>query len=398
MGACDEQLLHVTNKNGLFRLQARYLVERQSPELWAMALAPENEFRRSVIDQVVSTALPESTNADELSTACRAFINAELPNELIELLEKIVLHNSDFSHHKNLQNLLILTAIKSDKTRVMDYINRLDNYDGPTIAKVALGNPYNLYEEAFLIYKKCNMNSEAMDTLLTNIESLERAQEFAARINEPAVWYKLGKAQLESGAIPDAIESYLKSEDPQDYAELIQKAEREENYAELTKFLLMARGKIKDQLIDGELIYSYAKTENLAEMEEFVTNTNSANLQIIGDRLYDEQAFKASKILFAAIPNNARLASTHVQLGEYSAAVDIAKKANNPKTWKEVNVACVAAEQFRLAQVAGMHIIVHPDHLEELIAHYEKHGCFDALMGLLENGLGSERSHIGMYT
>jgi clathrin heavy chain len=147
-----------------------------------------------VIDQVVSTALPESTNADELSTTCRAFISAELPNELIELLEKIVLHNSDFSHHKNLQNLLILTAIKSDKSRVMDYINRLDNYDGPTIAKVALGAPYNLYEEAFLIYKKCNLNSEAMDTLLTNIESLERGQEFAARINEPAVWYKLGKA------------------------------------------------------------------------------------------------------------------------------------------------------------------------------------------------------------
>merc|ERR1719443_1880531 len=334
-GSCDEQLVDVTNRNGLFRLQARYLVERQSPELWALVLQADNQYRRNVIDQVVGTALPESTNADELSTACRAFINADLPNELIELLEKIVLHNSDFSHHKNLQNLLILTAIKSDKGRVMDYINRLDNYDGPTIAKVALGSPYNLYEEAFLIYKKCNLNNEAMDTLLTNIESLERAQEFAARINEPAVWYKLGKAQLDSGAIPEAIESYLKAEDPQDYAELIQKAEREENYTELTRFLLMARTKVKDQLIDGELIYSYAKTESLAEMEEFVANTNSANLKHIGERLYDEGAFKAAKILFSAIPDNAKLASTHVQLGEYSLAVDIAKKANNPKTWKE---------------------------------------------------------------
>merc|ERR1712151_205414 len=190
-GSCDEQLVDVTNRNGLFRLQARYLVERQSPELWALVLTAENQYRRNVIDQVVSTALPESTNADELSTTCRAFITAELPNELIELLEKIVLHNSDFSKEKNLQNLLILTAIKSDKNRVMDYINRLDNYDGETIAKVALGHPYNLYEEAFLIYKKCNLTSEAMDTLLTNVESLGRAQEFAARINDPAVWYKL---------------------------------------------------------------------------------------------------------------------------------------------------------------------------------------------------------------
>jgi len=34
---------------------------------------------------------------------------------------------------------LIITAIKADKTRVMDYINRLDNYDGPELAKIALG-------------------------------------------------------------------------------------------------------------------------------------------------------------------------------------------------------------------------------------------------------------------
>jgi len=126
-GSCDEQLVEVTTRNGLFRLLARYLVERQSPELWALVLQSENQSRRNVIDQVVSTALPESTNADEVSATVKAFISADLPSELIELLEKIVLHNSDFSKNKNLQNLLILTAIKADKDRVMDYINRLDN-------------------------------------------------------------------------------------------------------------------------------------------------------------------------------------------------------------------------------------------------------------------------------
>ena len=33
--------------------------------------------------------------------------------------------------------------------------------------------------QAFLIYKKCNLNAEAMETLLTNVESMERAQESA---------------------------------------------------------------------------------------------------------------------------------------------------------------------------------------------------------------------------
>jgi len=398
-GSCDEQLVDVTNRNGLFRLQARYLVERQSPELWALVLDPESKYQRNVIDQVVSTALPESTSADEVSATVKAFISADLPNELIGLLEKVVFHKSaDFSKNRNLQNLLILTAIKADKTRVMDYINRLDNYDGPEIAKIALGEPYRLYEEAFLIYKKCNLNAEAMDTLLTNLDSLERAQEFAARCNEPVVWYKLGRAQLEGGQVPEAIDSHLKAEDATDYAEVIQAAEREENYDELVAYLLMARTKAKDQAIDTELVYAYAKTERLAEMEEFVSGTNTANVVSVGDRLYDERAYKAAKILYTSISNNAKLASCHVHLGEYTQAVEAARKANNPKTWKEVNIACIQAEQFRCAEIAGMHIIVHPDHLEELIAQYEKQGSFEALISLLDSGLTGDRAHIGMYT
>lgn len=47
-------------------LQARYLVERQSNDLWACVLDDGNEHRRHVIDQVVSTALPESQNPDEV--------------------------------------------------------------------------------------------------------------------------------------------------------------------------------------------------------------------------------------------------------------------------------------------------------------------------------------------
>lgn len=64
------------------------------------------------------------------------------------------------SSHRNLQNLLILTAIKADHTRVMDYITRLDNYDAPDIANIAIGN--QLYEEAFAIFKKFDVNTSAI--------------------------------------------------------------------------------------------------------------------------------------------------------------------------------------------------------------------------------------------
>lgn len=53
--------------------------------------------------QVVSTALPECKNPESVSVAVKAFMQADLQAELIELLEKIVLNNSSFSNNHNLQ-------------------------------------------------------------------------------------------------------------------------------------------------------------------------------------------------------------------------------------------------------------------------------------------------------
>ena len=61
----------------------------------------------------------------------------------------------------NLQNLLVLTAVKADQTRVMEYINRLDNYDAPDIANICIGS--ELYEEAFAIFKKFDVNTSAIE-------------------------------------------------------------------------------------------------------------------------------------------------------------------------------------------------------------------------------------------
>lgn len=113
-GGCDEELIEVTSKNGLFKDQARYLVERQDLALWERVLKDENPHRRELIDQVTGTALPETKNPDEVSTTVKAFMAAQLPNELIGLLEKLVLTGShEFASNKNLQNLLIITAIRS---------------------------------------------------------------------------------------------------------------------------------------------------------------------------------------------------------------------------------------------------------------------------------------------
>ncbi len=173
---------------------------------------------------------------------------------------------------------------------------------------------------------------------------------------------------------------------------------------------------------------------NTADLETFITSPNLADIQSVGDRCFDEELFEPAKLLFSNIGNNAKLASTLIRLLQWREAVEAAKKANSVRcvcvrmrsrddcslrrvphskrvrlscfcclfglcsTWKEVNAACVAAGEYRLAQQCGLHIIVSPDHLEELIGNYEKWGVFEELISLLEQGLGQESAHQGIFT
>lgn len=157
----------------------------------------------------MATALPESKDPDDVSVTVKAFIAADLPMELIELLEKIVIEPSPFSDNRNLQNLLLLTAIRADKGKVVGYINKLQNYDSQDIAKIATEN--GLFEESLTIYKKHNEHGLAMSVLVEHIVSLDRGVDYANKVNQPEVWGRLAKAQLDGLRIKDSIggESYL---------------------------------------------------------------------------------------------------------------------------------------------------------------------------------------------
>ncbi|KAK1284421.1 Clathrin heavy chain 2 [Acorus calamus] len=316
--------------------------------------------------------------------------------ELINVTNKNSLFKLQASGNFNLQNLLILTAIKADASRVMDYINRLDNFDGPSVGDVAV--EAQLYEEAFAIFKKFNLNVKAVNVLLDNIQSIERAVEFAFRVEEDDVWSQVAKAQLREGLVSDAIESFIRADDATQFREVIRAAEDGNVYHDLVKYLLMVRQKAKEPQVDSELIYAYAKIDRLGDIEEFILMPNVANLQNVGDRLYDETLYEAAKIIYAFISNWAKLAVTLVKLRQFQGAVDAARKANSSKTWKEVCFACVDAEEFRLAQICGLNIIVQVDDLEEVSDYYQNRGYFDELIALMESGLGLERAHMGIFT
>lgn len=395
-GQNDLELINITNENSMFKAQARYLLERADSEIWEYVLSPNNIHRRSLVDQVTSTAVPESQDPDKVSLAVKAFITSDMPGELIELLEKIILEPSSFSDNPSLQNLLMLTAAKSDRGRVMGYIHQLENYSPDDIAEQCI--EVGMYEEAFEIYKKHNNPVAAINVLIDHVVSIDRAQDYADQTDTPEVWSKVAKAQLDGLRVTDAIESYLRAQDPSNFAEVIEIATHAGKDDDLIKFLRMARKTLREVPVDTALAFCYARTNQLPELEDFLRGTNVADIEASGDKAYEEGYHEAAKIFYSSISNWAKLATTLVHLEDYQAAVECARKANNVKVWRQVCEACVAKKEFRLAQICGLNLIVHADELADLVKQYEREGYFDELISLLEAGLGLERGEFILFT
>ena len=395
-GFCDEELVAITNDNSMYKHQARYLVLRREPELWAQVLREDNVHRRALIDQVTAVAVPESTNPDDVSATVKAFMAADLPHELIKVLEPIVLEKSAFSDNRSLQNLLLLTAIRTDKSKVMHYIERLHGYDIDEIAKIALD--HGLHEEAFAIYAKAGQHLDAMNTLVDHVVSIDRAAQYATKLNQPELWSRLGKAQLDGLRIKDAIDSYVRAEDPNNFEEVIELAERAGREEELIRFLQMARRKAREPKIDTEYAYCLAKANRLADMEEFLSMTNVADILSVGEKCFHDGLYEAARMLFSSVSNYARLATTYVYLGDYQSAIEAARKAGNTAVWKQMHAACLNQREFKLAQIAGLAVVPHAEDLPTLIRAYEVKGYFDELLQLLDAALGLERAHMGVFT
>ncbi|KAJ1356221.1 Clathrin heavy chain [Parelaphostrongylus tenuis] len=111
--------------------------------------------------------------------------------------------------------------MRADRSRVMEYIQKLDNYDAPDIANIAISS--ELYEEAFAIFKKFDVNNSAINVLIDNVSNLDRAYEFAEKCNQSDVWASLAKAQLKQDMVKEAVDSFIKADDPGAYMEVVSK-------------------------------------------------------------------------------------------------------------------------------------------------------------------------------
>lgn len=190
----------------------------------------------------------------------------------------------------------------------------------------------------------------------------------------------------------------MAAEDATNYGQVIAVATKEGKFADLVRYLQMARKKAREPLVESELVFSLAKTNRLSELEEFIASPNVAQIAAIGERCFEQQMYEAAKLLFTNISNYGRLATTLVHLAQYSAAVECARKANATRVWKEVHSACVAHEEFKLAHICGLQLVIHAEELDHLIKLYEHLGYIEPLLQLLEASLVLERAHMGMFT
>jgi len=78
--------------------------------------------------------------------------------------------------------------------------------------------------------------------LIEHVNNLDRAYEFAERCNEPTVWSQLARAQLNAGMVKEAIDSYIKADDPSCYMEVVEASnksgEKHEPLASQTRYTL----------------------------------------------------------------------------------------------------------------------------------------------------------------
>lgn len=407
-GKCDEEVLQLTNDNSLFREQAIYAVDRADAELWGKILTDTNPFRRLVVDQVISTALPECKRPDKVSAAVKAFLSAGMPDVLMELLEKLVMQTSNtaFARNTNLQNLLILTAIGAAPERVMEYVRRLDNYDGPEVAPSCIGA--GLYEEAYTVYYKFEKFDDALDVLLEHIKDFDRAQEFAIRMNRVDVWLRLGVKQIENGLVADGVRSLIRAKDVTQHAIVVEAArhhaESNDDFKMVSKFMRIARKKIREpesarRGIDTELVYALCRLNALTDVEEFIiTAGHKADLEDVGDRCFEIELYHPAKMMFRAVPQYSKLAHTHIMLEEYKEAVSAAKKANKIPTWRIVCFGCVDGAEFALAAPCALRLLVETAEMQECIEYYEERGHFFEIINVLEAGLNLPRAHPAMFT
>lgn len=396
-GHCSEPLIELCRRTSMNKQLARYLVSERNLELWTEVLRHDDVNRRNLIEAVQQTALPESTANEDVSTTVRAFMTANLTHELTNLLDEIVMHGR-FRKNRFLENLLIISSIRSRKDKAMEYVTSLEDYDATDVAVAATAE--KMHEIAFVVYDKHNMKGEALEVLLKGLDDVSRGRMYAQKSDEENVWTILGEYLLGKDETKEAIQCLVKAKNPKLVDEVVAAAEHTKDFSDLIKYLTMARlhSKAKDNKIDTAIVLTYSKTGRLVELEEFLKETHNVKISTIADSCFNDGLYESARILYTVNNNYAKLASTEIKLQNLPGAVEAANKAKATKTYKEVNLACIEANELKLAGVCAVPVVLRAEELREMNDRYETVGLWQEFFSVLKIASSSQGAHMGIFT
>ncbi|KAK1935936.1 clathrin heavy chain [Babesia divergens] len=387
----DDDVVRVCMVNGMHKMLASYALKRSLPKLWQDIFAEgstvvDSEGRQRVCEELVTLA-PECSNASEISCVLKALLDNNKSSEVIALLEQILLSPTQFSSSANLQNLLLATAVKTDPTKLENYLVKLNNYDVGALSKLA--NNLGLSRSSFSILKSAGRHSEALDALLAMQEPgiLQEAHDYVSNIDKPELWLKLGRSYLAEKQVAQAIDAYVRSGDVSDHDRIKQACEDD------TKLFLqwLREGrKIKDSReLDTDLLLCLAECDETDEFLQVLNGKHSADVSYVGSKLMDANRFREAVMIYSSVPNYAKLAVCHVHLGDFEQGAEAALKSRNPQVLRQVVDACIMKKQMDMAHRVAVDLLTYPDFLPGIVSLYENAGYVDELIKLLE---GSSQS------
>ena len=138
---------------------------------------------------------------------------------------------------------------------------------------------------------------------------------------------------------------------------------------ELVYCLQMCHKTVEESHLDTSLIFSYAKGEQVVSLEEIISATHSGR----GREGITARPCTRPRQIPLQLHRQLR-ADSDMPGAPRPAPGDRGRGVQgqlDAEVWEEINASCIEHQEFWLAQICALHVIVLPDELEELIGSYE---------------------------
>ena len=143
------------------------------------------------------------------------------------------------------------------------------------------------------------------NVLVEHIVSIDHGLDYANKANRPEIWSRLVKVQLDSPQIKDSISNwfimsivdtafldlYIKAEDPSNFAKVIEISSHVGKHDDLVHFFQMACRSFWEPKIDMDLAYTYAKTNCLHDMADFLGMMNVTGILKVGEKCFKDELY-----------------------------------------------------------------------------------------------------------